>query len=85
MSAVLRCKLMVEKVTQTFDSDGKATTEQVRLRAVYGEGDTENAKWSKYTPSASFEIYINNPDAFGVLRTDHEFYVDFIPANHPDN
>lgn len=81
MKAVLRCKMRISQVTQSFNSDGQPESEQVKLRAVYGDDNSENAQWSKYTPSANFEIYINNPDAFGVLRKDHEFYIDFIPAN----
>lgn len=81
MQAILRCKMRIDQVTQSFNANGEPESEQVKLRAVYGEGDSENAKWAKYTPSANFEIYINNPDVFGVLRKDHEFYIDFIPAN----
>lgn len=82
MAAILRCKMRVERVTQDFNSEGKPVTETVRLRAVYdSDPGSENAQWAKATPSASFEIYINNPQAFGVLRTDQEFYVDFTPAN----
>jgi hypothetical protein len=46
---------------------------------VYGNTE-ENKQWCKYTPSASFKIYINNPAAMDKLSKGHEFYVDFTPA-----
>ena len=52
----------------------------MKLSAVYGTGETENAKWTKWTPSASFDIQINNPDAMGKLSKGHEYFVDFTPA-----
>ncbi len=78
--AVMRCKMKVQRVTQEKEADGSIQNERVELNAVYGTGDTENAKWSKWTPSASFTITINNPAAFNQLSKGHEFYVDFIPA-----
>lgn len=72
--------MRVEEVTRIIDSEGQASQERVKLRAVYGEGESENAKWSQWTPYASFEILINNPDAFGQLSSGFEYFVDFTPA-----
>ena len=80
-TAVTRCKMRVESVRRSIDAKGETESETVKLIAVYGTGDTENAKWSKWTPSASFEIQINNPGAIGKLSKGHEYFVDFIPAN----
>lgn len=80
MKAVLRAKMRVQEVTQRMNEQGLPEQEHVKLTAVYGDGDSENAEWSKWTPYASFEIHINNEQAFGTLATGHEFYVDFIPV-----
>ena len=80
MSTVLRAKMKVESVTRVMGSEGEITQEQVKLRAVYGKENSENAQWAKYTPSATFDIFINNPDAFGQLSSGHEYFVDFIPV-----
>lgn len=80
-TATLRCKMRVARVTRDIDGDGNVSSEQVKLQAVFGHGDTENAQWSKWTPSANLEITINNPSAYGKLSVDHEFYLDFTPAN----
>lgn len=80
MSRVLRCKMRVSEVLDVKNADGSTSQERVKLQAVYGSEGTDNAQWSKWTPSANFEISISNPDAFGQLSNGHEFYVDFIPA-----
>lgn len=77
---VLRAKMRVDEVTHSINSDGTVGQERVRLQAVYGEDGSDNARWSKWTPSATFDITINNPDAFNRLSKGHEFYVDFTPA-----
>lgn len=81
MHSVLRCKMRVSRVIHLKAADGRTEQEQVELSAVYGDPGSENATWSKWTPSAGFTIHINNPDAFNKLSSGHEFYVDFTPAN----
>lgn len=53
---------------------------RVKLQAVYGNG-TENASWSKATPSGQLEMYISNPDAFIVFKQAFQnkkaVYLDF--------
>ena len=79
---MLRCKMRVQSVTHNIGPSGEVESEEARLMAVYSDKpDSENAQWSKWTPSADFNITINNPDAFGQLSRDHEFYVDFTPAS----
>ncbi len=80
MEATLRCKMRVAEVLHLKNCDGSTQQEHVKLQAVYGEAGTANADWSKWTPAANFEIYINNPQAFGQLSAGHEYYVDFIPC-----
>lgn len=53
--------------------------EIVKMRAVYNDSP-ENKEWSKYTPSAFFQMQISNPGAQGKLTKGTEFYVDFTPA-----
>lgn len=76
----LRCKMRVQSVAHYKNEDGTTSQEEVKLSAVYGADGTDNAQWSKWTPSAQFSITINNPDAFNKLSQGHEFYVDFTPA-----
>lgn len=78
-SPTLRCKMRVSEVLQLKEPDGSISQERVKLQAVYGD-TPENKDWSKWTPNASFEIYINNPQAFGHLSSGHEYFVDFTSA-----
>ena len=76
---MLRCKLRVTKVTHNKEADGTTSYETVELMAVYGNTE-ENKQWSKYTPSANFNITISNPEAMNKLSAGHEYYVDFTPC-----
>lgn len=80
MDKILRCKMRVIEVTHSIDSLGQVEQERVKLCAV-SSGSDENKQWSKWTPAANFEIYINNPGAMNILSKGHEFYVDFSPAD----
>jgi hypothetical protein len=74
--------MQVGQVTHDINDDGEVGSETVKLRAVYSDDpESENAQWSRWTPSAQFEIHINNPQAFGKLTKNHEFFVDFTPAS----
>ena len=75
----MRCKMRVIKVAQVKNADGTIDCEEVQLTAVYNDSP-ENKEWSKWTPSASFTIQINNPSAFNKLSSGHEYFVDFTPA-----
>jgi hypothetical protein len=80
MSApIMRCKVQVESVLRSMNSDGSTAYEEEGFRAVY-DGSEENKQWSKWTPSANFQLQITNPGAFGKLSSGHEFYIDFTPA-----
>lgn len=77
----LRAKFIVQDVNRSIDNEGKPSQEHVRLRPVYSsDPESENAQWSKWTPSGSIELHINNTAAFGRLPLGKEFYVDFTPA-----
>jgi hypothetical protein len=78
--AVLRCKMRVSEVLHVKDADGSTSQERVSLCAVIGGPGTANHEWSKWTPSANFQIYVNNPKAMGKLAAGHEFFVDFTPV-----
>ncbi len=55
--------------------------EQVSLMAVYSDDPNDpNKQWSKWTPSGSVMLTINNPDAQGKFKTNEEYFLDFTPA-----
>lgn len=61
---------------------------QVGFSAVgddkYGEdGESENNTFARYTPSASLNMLISNPNLVGTHRVGQEYYVDFTPVAQP--
>lgn len=79
--AKMRAKMVVESVTK------HETGETLKFRAVgrkdaYPEdGSDENNSFAKFTPSASCELYVANPDLQGQFAPGEEFYVDFTKAD----
>jgi hypothetical protein len=71
---MLRAKMYVTSVTQDLDAEGKVEAELVKLSAVYGDEGSENADWAQWTPYASLEMQITNP----------EFYVDLVPVEQAE-
>lgn len=73
----MRAKLVVESVEPNGDS------ESLKMRAVSREdtypedGSDENNTYAKFSPSATFEILISNPDLHGKFSVGQQFYVDF--------
>lgn len=80
--SVMRAKFKVGSLVENTDSTtGEKNQEQVHLHAVYSsDPESENAKWSKWTPAGSMNITINNPGAFGILKANQEYFLDFTPV-----
>lgn len=79
-TATIRAKMSVSSVTRNADNVGNISSETVTLNAVYG-GSDENKQWSKWTPSGSLTLTINNSDAFGRLLPGQFYFVDMIPTD----
>ena len=70
----IRAKFQVESVT--IHTHGEA----VKMNAVCYDGTAENASFSQYTPTGSFEMSVTNENLFGVFKPGQEYYLDFTPA-----
>ncbi len=53
--------------------------ERVKLNAVTCDSE-ENKTFAKYTPSASVEMWIDNPSARGAFVRGQSYYLTFEPA-----
>ena len=58
------------------DDQDYPVTETVKLSAVVGM-DGDNEDWSKYTPSGSVEMSIDNPGAQGFFKPGADYFLDF--------
>lgn len=79
--AKMKCVEIATREANRFDQETRklipGTNEVVKLSAVQGD---ENKPWSQYTPQASVELYITNPEAVKQFTVGGEYYVDFSPA-----
>lgn len=79
--AKMKCVEIATRESNRYDPETRktipGTNEVVRLSAVQGD---ENRPWSQYTPQASVELYITNPDAVRQFAVGGEYFVDFTPA-----
>lgn len=80
MIATIRAKMSVSTVTRNADQSGNISSENITLQAVYG-GSEENKQWSKWTPSGTLTMTINNPDAFGKLLPGQFYFIDLVPTD----
>jgi hypothetical protein len=78
---VMRAKLQVSSV-QVHEGAG----ESLKMNAVCrsegypDDGSDEDNSYARWSPSASFEIYVANPNLFGKFAQGDKFYVDFTKA-----
>ena len=70
----VRAKFKVESVTHVVGG------ESVKMNAVCYDDNDENKSFSKWTPSGSFEMFVNNEKIFGVFQPGQEYYLDFTPV-----
>lgn len=80
-NATLRLKMSIAAVKSVCDSNGDKTAEEITLQAAYGPPGSANDQWSKWTPSASFSMYVSNPGAFGKVLPGQFYYVDLIATD----
>jgi hypothetical protein len=82
MSTPMRAKLVVSSVQKH-----EGGTETLRFRAVCksdgypSDGSDENNTYARFSPSASCEIQVANPDLHNKFKPGDTFYVDFTPAD----
>ena len=79
--AKMKCTEIATRESNRYDSETRqlipGTNEVVKLSAVMGD---ENKPWSEYTPQASVEMYITNPDAVRQFKVGGLYFVDFMPV-----
>lgn len=82
MTNVMRAKMRL--VAEKIYADTAATGAKVyTFQAQYSNSPEDNS-YSKYTPSAQFEMTIDNPVVQAALKLGEVYYVDFTPASFPN-
>ena len=83
----MRAKMKVTNV-QVVGEDSVNPAEILSFMAVgksepYDEdGNDENNSYAKWTPQASLNMTINNPDLFGKFAAGQEYYLDFTKVEN---
>ena len=86
MNAVTRAKIKIGTVRDDIqihvgDTPDTKLSETIHAFAVYSDDpESENRKWSQWTPALTLNMTVNNPGAFGKLIEGKEYYLDFIPV-----
>ena len=79
--AKMKCVEIATRSASFYDpataKSAEGTNEVVKLSAVMGD---ENKPWPQYTPQASVELYITNPEAVRQFKVGGLYFVDFTPA-----
>ncbi|NBB65302.1 hypothetical protein GVN18_39245 [Pseudomonas sp. ODNR1LW] len=83
----MRAKVRVGAVMPVSVFEGSVTQERVSFHAVAksgaypNDGSDEDNTFAKYTPSASFDLLIANPELIGAYEPGQTYYVDFTPVD----
>lgn len=73
----LRITLNVRDVRRVNNDDGSQYGELVRLAATES---ADNAAWASGQPSASLDVYVTNPAAFGSFTAGSEYTAELTPV-----
>lgn len=62
---------------------GQPEAREIEMTAVV-RGDHAK-EWSRYTPSATLKMYVNNPDAIAQFEVGREYLITFEPYEKPES
>jgi hypothetical protein len=84
MEKTIRAKFSVQRVDPQEYPQGVKHTERVVLSPVYSaDPNSENHAFWAATPNGHLEMYVSNPQAWGMFTAGQEFYLDFTPVPKP--
>jgi len=73
----MRAKMVITNVHKGTDCDILSFNAVSKSEGYPEDGSDENNTYAKWTPQASINITINNPELFGKFKIGEEYYVDF--------
>jgi hypothetical protein len=77
---MMRAKLQIGSITVHPGSCEQLTMHAVAAKSYPADGSDEDNTFAKWSPSARFEITINNPALWGRFKIGQKLYVDFTEA-----
>ena len=76
---IARCKFTVTKVEPTLYPNAPGEVE-VTMDTKYDSNDSDDTKFSIYTPTGTLSFVVNNPNVVPEMIKDRVFYVDLTPV-----
>lgn len=77
----MRAKLRVGSVMPSFNNTEVLMFTGVAASRYPTDGSDEDNTYAKFSPSATFNLHLANPDLIGQFTVGDTFYVDFTPAS----
>ncbi len=79
-----RAKVRVNAVRQSKTDQGEVWQEHVIMNPVYSpDPASENRKFWEATPAGEVNLFINNPQVFGLFQEGQEVYLDMTIIEKP--
>lgn len=76
----MRAKMRVGSVMPSHNNTETLMFCGVSASKYPEDGSDENNTYAKFSPSATFQLHLANPDLVGKFAVGDTFYVDFTPA-----
>jgi hypothetical protein len=80
MSTVMRAKMAISHVAVGSGCETWHFYAVCKSDGYPADGSDENNTFANWTPSASLQMTVTNPELLGRFRLGDTFYVDFTPA-----
>lgn len=82
----MRAKVRVLQVAKLVNEHGTIQSEQIKFTAVGAktytiDGKDEDNTYALYTPTAEFNITVNNPALWNTFLPGKKYYVDFTEVS----
>jgi hypothetical protein len=77
----MRAKFRVSSVEKVGSCEKLTFHAVAKSEAYPADGSDEDNNYARWSPSASCEIMVANPDLHGKFEVGKKYYVDFIPAD----
>lgn len=76
----MRAKFQLVSVERFPSSEKLKFTAVGKSTAYPADGSDEDNTYAKFSPQASCEIFVCNPNLLGKFEPGQKYYVDFTPA-----
>jgi hypothetical protein len=77
---MMRAKMKVESIQQFEGREVLKMSAVCKSNGYPADGSDEDNTFARFTPGATLEMHVSNPDLHGKFKPGQKFYVDFTAA-----